>query len=259
MSATLPVEQDGLHQPSRCRAPRRRAGAGALHPTVRRRLQRGSARSQSPRVEAGLDPGVFVRVHRCPAHRQSRSGVLAEECRGRRGRGDDGAYALPRPGQPLAPALAEAAAGGKAASGRVIQHACCAAARRVGLRGHTSVITGNLPPSAPARADAVRSKNLRSCAGPLACACRRCCARASSHPRFLEPVPRRRETEEECPVIPGPVTYHRPSSLTDAVTLLAALGDDARPLAGGAQPHPDEWSCAWPRRSTLSTLPASPS
>jgi carbon-monoxide dehydrogenase medium subunit len=34
-------------------------------------------------------------------------------------------------------------------------------------------------------------------------------------------------------VIPGPFTYHRPSSLTDAVTLLAALGDDARPLAGG--------------------------
>ncbi len=34
-------------------------------------------------------------------------------------------------------------------------------------------------------------------------------------------------------MIPGPFTYHRPSSLTDAVTLLAALGDDARPLAGG--------------------------
>jgi aerobic carbon-monoxide dehydrogenase medium subunit len=34
-------------------------------------------------------------------------------------------------------------------------------------------------------------------------------------------------------VIPGPFTYHRPSSVTDAVTLLAALGDEARPLAGG--------------------------
>ncbi|QJP12512.1 xanthine dehydrogenase family protein subunit M [Starkeya sp. ORNL1] len=34
-------------------------------------------------------------------------------------------------------------------------------------------------------------------------------------------------------MIPGPFTFHRPSSLTDAVTLLAALGDDARPLAGG--------------------------
>jgi carbon-monoxide dehydrogenase medium subunit len=34
-------------------------------------------------------------------------------------------------------------------------------------------------------------------------------------------------------VIPGPFTYHRPSSLGDAVALLARLGDDARPLAGG--------------------------
>jgi len=34
-------------------------------------------------------------------------------------------------------------------------------------------------------------------------------------------------------LIPGPFTYHRPSSVTDAVALLAALGDDARPLAGG--------------------------
>jgi carbon-monoxide dehydrogenase medium subunit len=40
-------------------------------------------------------------------------------------------------------------------------------------------------------------------------------------------------TEEECPVIPGPFTYHRPSRLSDAVALLAALGDGARPLAGG--------------------------
>jgi carbon-monoxide dehydrogenase medium subunit len=35
------------------------------------------------------------------------------------------------------------------------------------------------------------------------------------------------------PVIPGPFTYHRPSSVSDAVALLAALGDGARPLAGG--------------------------
>ncbi|MBO0752081.1 MAG: xanthine dehydrogenase family protein subunit M [Bradyrhizobiaceae bacterium] len=34
-------------------------------------------------------------------------------------------------------------------------------------------------------------------------------------------------------MIPGPFTYHRPSSVRDAVALLAALGDDARPLAGG--------------------------
>jgi aerobic carbon-monoxide dehydrogenase medium subunit len=40
-------------------------------------------------------------------------------------------------------------------------------------------------------------------------------------------------TKGECPVIPGPFTYHRPSRLSDAVALLAALGDGARPLAGG--------------------------
>ena len=34
-------------------------------------------------------------------------------------------------------------------------------------------------------------------------------------------------------MIPGPFTYHRPSSVSDAVALLAALGDGARPLAGG--------------------------
>src|SRR3981081_4875860 len=34
-------------------------------------------------------------------------------------------------------------------------------------------------------------------------------------------------------VIPGPFSYHRPSSVADAVKLLASLGDEARPLAGG--------------------------
>jgi aerobic carbon-monoxide dehydrogenase medium subunit len=34
-------------------------------------------------------------------------------------------------------------------------------------------------------------------------------------------------------VIPGHFTYHRPSSVSDAVALLATLGDGARPLAGG--------------------------
>ncbi len=34
-------------------------------------------------------------------------------------------------------------------------------------------------------------------------------------------------------MIPGPFTYHRPSSVADALKLLADLGDDARPLAGG--------------------------
>ena len=34
-------------------------------------------------------------------------------------------------------------------------------------------------------------------------------------------------------MIPGPFTYHRPASVADAVRLLADLGDEARPLAGG--------------------------
>jgi carbon-monoxide dehydrogenase medium subunit len=34
-------------------------------------------------------------------------------------------------------------------------------------------------------------------------------------------------------MIPGPFGYHRPSSVADAVKLLADLGEEARPLAGG--------------------------
>jgi carbon-monoxide dehydrogenase medium subunit len=34
-------------------------------------------------------------------------------------------------------------------------------------------------------------------------------------------------------VIPGPFAYHRPKSVTEAVAMLAELGDEARPLAGG--------------------------
>ncbi|MGJ4941765.1 FAD binding domain-containing protein [Bradyrhizobium sp. HKCCYLS1011] len=34
-------------------------------------------------------------------------------------------------------------------------------------------------------------------------------------------------------MIPGPFSYHRPDSVADAVKLLASLGDEARPLAGG--------------------------
>jgi len=34
-------------------------------------------------------------------------------------------------------------------------------------------------------------------------------------------------------MIPGPFDYHRPKSVSEAVKLLAGLGDEARPLAGG--------------------------
>jgi aerobic carbon-monoxide dehydrogenase medium subunit len=34
-------------------------------------------------------------------------------------------------------------------------------------------------------------------------------------------------------VIPGSFAYHRPNSISDAIALLASLGEEARPLAGG--------------------------
>ena len=34
-------------------------------------------------------------------------------------------------------------------------------------------------------------------------------------------------------MIPGSFSYHRPASVADAIKLLASLGEDARPLAGG--------------------------
>jgi carbon-monoxide dehydrogenase medium subunit len=34
-------------------------------------------------------------------------------------------------------------------------------------------------------------------------------------------------------VIPGAFAYHRPKSVKEAVAMLADLGEDARPLAGG--------------------------
>src|SRR5258705_4304898 len=34
-------------------------------------------------------------------------------------------------------------------------------------------------------------------------------------------------------MIPGPFSYHRPATLADGVNLVATLGDEARPLAGG--------------------------
>jgi aerobic carbon-monoxide dehydrogenase medium subunit len=41
------------------------------------------------------------------------------------------------------------------------------------------------------------------------------------------------EGRREETMIPGSFSYHRPSSVADAVKLLASLGDGARPLAGG--------------------------
>ena len=45
--------------------------------------------------------------------------------------------------------------------------------------------------------------------------------------------PPKEHTIREDAVIPGAFTYHRPSSVKDAVALLAGFGDDGRVLAGG--------------------------
>src|SRR5262249_58503332 len=44
---------------------------------------------------------------------------------------------------------------------------------------------------------------------------------------------RARETSGRMPLIPGSFAYHRPTSVNEAVGLLADLGEEARPLAGG--------------------------
>src|SRR5215510_12960939 len=43
----------------------------------------------------------------------------------------------------------------------------------------------------------------------------------------------RKDDQGRRPMIPGSFSYHRPASVADAVKLLADLGEDARPLAGG--------------------------
>ncbi len=43
----------------------------------------------------------------------------------------------------------------------------------------------------------------------------------------------RPEAQGRMPVIPGSFNYHRPTSVEEAVGLLAKLGDDGRALAGG--------------------------
>src|SRR5262249_48655938 len=42
-----------------------------------------------------------------------------------------------------------------------------------------------------------------------------------------------RDTSGRMPVIPGSFVYHRPTSVGEAIGLLAGLGEEARPLAGG--------------------------
>jgi aerobic carbon-monoxide dehydrogenase medium subunit len=54
---------------------------------------------------------------------------------------------------------------------------------------------------------------------------------AALHPK-TESCWKRDRTQEDA-VIPGPFAYHRPKSVAEAVTMLADLGPEARPLAGG--------------------------
>jgi carbon-monoxide dehydrogenase medium subunit len=68
-----------------------------------------------------------------------------------------------------------------------------------------------------------------SCEIPgLVTAMLRLCGAGASLPSNVRAKGRMEET-----MIPGSFSYHRPSSIADAIKLLADLGDEARPLAGG--------------------------
>src|SRR5689334_2884172 len=62
---------------------------------------------------------------------------------------------------------------------------------------------------------------------------RRHASRQSVPPTSAFPDMRERHGRWEDTMIPGSFSYHRPASVGDAVKLLASLGEDARPLAGG--------------------------
>jgi carbon-monoxide dehydrogenase medium subunit len=59
------------------------------------------------------------------------------------------------------------------------------------------------------------------------------CARAGYCAAHFATIPNNQKTSREEPVIPGSFAYHRPSSVQEAIGLLADLGDEARALAGG--------------------------
>src|ERR1700748_3116863 len=82
------------------------------------------------------------------------------------------------------------------------------------------------PPDAIRASPAVtRAKSARWCH-------RHCPGARRGRPSDQRPCPVSAWTEEET-MIPGAFSYHRPVTVADAVKLLADLGDDARPLAGG--------------------------
>src|ERR1700712_3280746 len=72
-------------------------------------------------------------------------------------------------------------------------------------------------------------RNRRFCAPPLAG------QRPRHEPAFQRPIAPVGSSKDEWRrrMIPGPFNYHRPATVADAVKLLATLGDEARPLAGG--------------------------
>jgi len=53
-------------------------------------------------------------------------------------------------------------------------------------------------------------------------------------------------------MIPSGFEYHRPNSVQEAVALLAQLGEEARPLAGGHRPDPGYEGPVCQRPSTSS-------
>jgi carbon-monoxide dehydrogenase medium subunit len=81
---------------------------------------------------------------------------------------------------------------------------------------------------------AIRAKNGRSCIAAAICAGAVVASGSGQHgSRKIKAVPPRVGAVREDGVIPSPFAYHRPSSVGEAVALLATHGDEARPLAGG--------------------------
>src|SRR5262249_21720886 len=110
------------------------------------------------------------------------------------------------------------------------------------------VITSTSPQNSVSEADAVRAEMPQ-----FMQRWPRSCISACCRPRPVATIPHRKtdeSTSERRPadrgqarptgrakgrpaMIPGAFAYHRPSSVKDAVGLLAQFGDEGRPLAGG--------------------------
>ena len=215
-----------------------------------------SARCAISDVEARLDRSRFVRVHRSHI-------VNIDRVVGLKRAGDNGLIELAgrrplhRAGQPQPVRLAEVAVAAET----------CARASALALTVDR--------PFTSAHPDAVRAERaaFRARTAPARarsrCSCtaaRSCGAQLSLHPmqkvgheRCTGPVGRLAGTAPGgMTVIPGSFAYHRPTSVDEAVALLADLGEEARPLAGGHSLIPMMKLRLADARRTSSTSAASP-